>query len=170
MKGASISIAVALALGAALCAAETFSPNQLKARSYADLGPETIDVSGYPAPMREKYAVFSKTCTQCHSLARSINAPFVTRADWKRYVARMHMDTQVKEGTVITSAEAAAIIDFLVYDAKVRKVQGKTAFDAQTAALKAEYKQVKAERLRLQIKSDDKHIQNSAPDTGAEPK
>jgi hypothetical protein len=82
-----------------------------------DKGPKDIDVSEYPKEMQEKYKKFKKTCTKCHGLARSINSDFVLPDEWERYIKRMKR----KPGSGISSKDAKAIYQFLVYDSKVRK-------------------------------------------------
>lgn len=82
-----------------------------------DKGPATIDVSKYPPEMQENYKVFSKKCSQCHTLARPINCDFALEEDWSRYVKRM----MYKPNSGINSADAKKIYEFLVYDSKTRK-------------------------------------------------
>lgn len=109
-----------------------------------DLGPETVDVSGYPKVIQEGYAVFAKKCASCHSLSRAINSSFIELSDlektkavkaqpllgtdpriwkmepdiWRRYVKRM----AYKPGSTIAPSEAMRIYAFLVYDSKARKM------------------------------------------------
>lgn len=153
-------IAAAAALGALAWAGEPYTREQLKARFYYDLGPAEVDVSSYPEEQQANYAVFSRTCSQCHSPARPLNAPIVSRKDWKRYVLRMNLRTQVRPGTKITKEEAREIVDFLVFDSRRRKVEQKAAFDAKTGELKALFEQVKKERGRLQIEQDKKKVRD----------
>ena len=54
----------------------------------ADKGRDNIDVSSFPVEIQERYVVFSKKCSKCHTLARPINTNF-SFAKWKRYVKRM---------------------------------------------------------------------------------
>jgi hypothetical protein len=82
-----------------------------------DKGPATIDISKYPADMQADYKVFSKKCSQCHTLARPINCDFALPDEWERYVKRMMR----KPNSGISSDEAKQIFDFLVYDSKTRK-------------------------------------------------
>ena len=58
---------------------------------YSDLGPESVDVSAYPPERKRDYAVYAQACSRCHTLARSINAPYVSRGWWEFYVARMRV-------------------------------------------------------------------------------
>lgn len=106
---------------------------------YYDLGPETIAIFSYPKRQQDNYAVFAHSCSQCHTLARPINSPFVTRGDWKRYVSAMHAKAKKRGGPSFSPDEAKMIIDFLVYDAKIRKVDQAAAFAAQTKRLKARF-------------------------------
>src|SRR3990172_9822175 len=71
-----------------------FSAEQFEARFYYDLGAAEIDISSYPKKQQDGYAVFARTCSQCHTLARPINAPFAVRKDWERYIQRMHIRTE----------------------------------------------------------------------------
>jgi len=162
--------ALAILIAGTAWAGDKFTDEQLKANFYNDLGPATVDVSSYPKQQQNNYAVFTRTCSQCHTLARPINAPLIKREDWKRYISRMHMKTKVTSGTEITKEEAATIADFLAYDAKIRKVDGKSAFDAQTDGLKKLYKDVSAERSRRQQQQDEKKIKEAPmPGQGVTP-
>jgi len=148
-------------------AKQKYSQEQLGARFYYDLGPAEIDVSSYPTERQAGYLVFKKTCSQCHTLARPINSPIVTSKDWQRYVLRMHVRTQSKPGTVISKEDQKVIVEFLAYDAKRRKIDGKKAFEEQTARLKTLFEDVKAERSKRQVQ--EQKVQESAPYTGAKP-
>src|SRR5687767_3488981 len=53
-----------------------------------DAGPDSIDVSAYPAELQKKYAFLSQ-CGQCHTMARPINSQIWQDDAWKRYVKRM---------------------------------------------------------------------------------
>lgn len=143
-----------------------FSDAQLKARFYYDLGPAEIDVSKYPEAQQDNYQIFRKTCSQCHTLARPINSPLFARKDWQRYLRRMQERTKSRPGTVISDEYAKLIVDFLAYDAQVRKVEHKQDFADLTETLKARFQEVKAERSRQQKKGK---VQESAPYTGIKP-
>ena len=108
-----------------------------------DLGPATLDVSGYPAGLQKTYKGALMKCAKCHSLARPLNSEFLeldtkaidglTKSDpdalkdahvlrsedgiWKRYVKRM----MAKPGCEISTAEGKAIWEFLAHDSKERK-------------------------------------------------
>ncbi len=107
-----------------------------------DLGPTTIDVSGYPKPYQETYKVFRFKCSACHTIARPINSEYleVTEPEmatlkqkmpeafqstalirpgvgiWKRYVKKM----MAKPGCPV-GRDGKRIWEFLVYDSKFRK-------------------------------------------------
>lgn len=133
-----------------------FTPKQLEAQFAFDLGADQIDVSGYPKVQRERYAVFASVCSRCHTLARPINAPLASRADWRRFISRMHVRSRIQSDKTFTREQARAIVDFLAYDASIRKVRGKEAFQAETERLNKLFAEVKAERTRLQIENDQK--------------
>src|SRR6266849_943250 len=63
----------------------TFSDTELSAKYYYDLGPAKIDASNYPQNQQKNYALFAKTCSQCHTLARPINSPRESYVAWKFY-------------------------------------------------------------------------------------
>ena len=99
-----------------------------KARIEAfEKGPATIDISKYPAALKDNYDLFSQKCTQCHKLSRPINSDYCLPSEWSRYVKRMMR----KPGSGISAAEAKQIYEFLAYDSSVRK---KAAVDAKLAA------------------------------------
>ncbi len=75
-----------------------------------DLGPQSIDVSGYPPAQKKNYDVYAAKCSRCHTLARSVNARF-TAQEWKRYMKRMIR----RPNSGINEEQAAAIYDFLKY-------------------------------------------------------
>lgn len=94
-----------------------------------DAGPDTIDVSKYPADMKKKYKTFTELCGRCHPLARAINSDFVLESDWERYIKKMMR----RAGTrIINPDDALAIYEFAVYDSKIRK---KELYDKKLAAL-----------------------------------
>ncbi len=151
-------------------AGDKLTDEQLKAKFYNDLGPSTIDVSAYPKQQQDAYTLFAHTCSQCHALARPINAPLIKREDWKRFISRMHMKTKVTAGTSISKEDAAKIADFLAFDAKIRKVDGKAAFDAQTERLKKLYKDAVEERSSRQKQQDEKRVKEAPmPGQGVTP-
>jgi hypothetical protein len=105
-----------------------------KARIEAfEKGPATIDISKYPAALKDNYDLFSQKCTQCHKLSRPINSDYCLPSEWSRYVKRMMR----KPGSGISSSEAKSIYEFLAYDSSVRK---KAAVDAKLAVATPEDK------------------------------
>lgn len=92
-----------------------------------DKGPAKIDVSKYPAAMQEKYKVFTKKCSSCHTIARPINCDFALDDEWERYIKRMMR----KAGPSLISADdGKQIFEFLSYDSKIRK---KALFDKKSS-------------------------------------
>lgn len=81
----------------------------------ADKGPNFIDVSSYSAEMQESYALFTRKCSRCHTVARPINSTF-TPAEWREYVYKMMR----KPGSGLTPRTSEEIIKFLVYDSERR--------------------------------------------------
>jgi hypothetical protein len=82
-----------------------------------DKGPDRIDISRYPAEMKEDYKVFVRLCSNCHTLARAVNCDFVLEDDWERYIKKM-----MRRGrSIIKPEDAEKIFAFATYDAKARK-------------------------------------------------
>ncbi|MFI5360920.1 MAG: hypothetical protein ACHQ49_03025 [Elusimicrobiota bacterium] len=109
---------------------------------YADLGPDAIDVAGYPAQQRFNYALFERECSRCHTLARAVNSPVESRLYWRFHLARMSLHSRYRRLGPIKAADSRALLDFLEYDAQVRKVRDKKAFDAQTEELKRRFEPI----------------------------
>lgn len=82
----------------------------------ADNGPNFIDVSEYPEEIQTLYAVFTRRCSRCHTIARPINSNFKAE-EWRKYVYKMMR----KPGSGLNPKTAEQIIKFLVYDAQHRK-------------------------------------------------
>jgi hypothetical protein len=82
-----------------------------------DRGPDKIDVSKYPAEMKQRYKIYQDLCARCHTLARAVNCDFVLEDEWERYIKRMMR----RGGRLISPDEAEAIFAFATYDAKMRK-------------------------------------------------
>lgn len=93
------------------------APSDEERLAQFDAGPETIDVSSYPAEMQENYKVFTVRCAKCHSLSRPINSDYALPDEWSRYVKRMMR----KPGSGISPKEGKRIYEFLAYDSSVRK-------------------------------------------------
>jgi hypothetical protein len=114
----SVFATLALLLTAGLGLSQQEDEAAQKARlKKLDSGPKVIDVSKYAADPKEAYALFSKKCSKCHSLARAINTPFVLPSEWERYIKRM----VYKPDSKMTDDDGKAIYRFLVYDSSVRK-------------------------------------------------
>ncbi len=82
----------------------------------ADNGSNFIDVSNYPSEMQERYKLFARKCSRCHTLARPVNSVFLGEA-WRKYVYKM----MKKPGAGLTPKVADEIIEFLIYDSQARK-------------------------------------------------
>lgn len=148
-------------------AASKFTLQQLSARFPADLGAATVDVSAYPPRVKDGYAAFLSVCSQCHTPARALNAPEVSRADWDLHIQRMHGKTLAYGWwTRFAKKDAEKILDFLEYDSKVRKFVDKEGFAAETERLKGLLKEVEAERARLQIEDGRRDAKPGAPYVG----
>lgn len=114
---------------------------------YSDLGPDAIDVSAYPAQQRFNYAIYARTCSSCHTLARSINAPVVGRGWWEFYMLGMRMRSR-NAGRPLSSDAIKTILDFLEYDSRARKVEKARDFDTLTEELKRRFDALVAERMK----------------------
>ena len=135
---------LALAAAAVVFAAE-HSPRE--ALFYSDLGPETIDVSAYPAAQRENYAVYSRACSRCHTLARSINAPYASRGWWEFYMTNMRLRGSIAQKP-FSKEEVKAVLEFLEYDSRLRKVERSAEFEASTRELRRRFDRLVDERMR----------------------
>lgn len=147
-----------------------FTLEQLQARFYSDLGADAVDASAYPEKAREGYPVFVQVCSQCHTLARALNSDETTRSDWEQHVRRMHEKTLVYGWwTDFGKKDAEKILDFLAHDSKVRKLDDKAGFAAETERLKGLLREVEAERSRLQLEEGRRDAKPAAPYVGAKP-
>ena len=106
---------------------------------YSDLGPDTIDVADYPTQQQYNYALFSRQCARCHTLARAINSPVQSRAYWRFHLARMSLHSRVNREGSIPPEKLGFILDFLEYDSNIRKVQHKKEFEELTQELKRRF-------------------------------
>lgn len=113
---------------------------------YSDLGPDTVDVSAYPAERKRDYEVYVRVCSRCHTLARSISAPYVNRGWWEFYIARMRVRAHF-HGDPLTQKDIRAVLDFLEYDSNERKVARAAQFEATKAELKRRFETVLDERM-----------------------
>jgi hypothetical protein len=117
---------------------------------YSDLGPEEVDVSAYPLMQRRNYRVYAAACSRCHSLARSINSPLVSRTWWEFYVMSMRARGSFT-GRPLTKEEVTAVLDFLEYDGQERKAKRSHDFEHVTGELKRRFEALLDERMeRLQ--------------------
>ena len=128
-----------------------FTQEQLAAKFPYDLGRADVDVGAYPPKIREAYKDFMSACGSCHTTARPLNAPYASAHDWERFVHRMHVKIE-NEGAVLDKELGKQIVDFLVYDSKIRKIDGKKEFRAEQEKLKALYAEVAKEQERLVLK------------------
>lgn len=104
-----------------------------------DLGPDRLEYEQllkYPEEQQANYVLFAKRCSKCHTPARPLNSRFASREIWARYVTQMWR----RPGSRITHDEARRIIDFLVYDAAVRKLDRREEFEAHRRRLLEEFK------------------------------
>ena len=177
-KPAALAFLVAAAAAGAACQAARepapppakYTLSQLSARYYMDLGPATVDVSGYPARAQAGYEAFVNVCAQCHTTARALHGPETARAEWERRLHRMHEKTLVYGWwTEFEKSDARKIMDFLEHDAKVRKLGDPAGFAARTAELKALLTEVEAERSRRQLEEGRRDARPAAPYVGAKP-
>lgn len=108
-----------------------------------DMGPDEVDVSEYPKPIREGYKLTRFKCAACHTPARPLNSQFLELSAeeeaqfkkdhpdiykdkrlvhiedkiWNRYVKRM----MAKPGCPVKGDDGKKIWEFLVHDSKARK-------------------------------------------------
>lgn len=109
---------------------------------YADLGPDTIDVAAYPTQQKYNYGLFKDACARCHTLARAVNSPVESRLYWHFHLDRMSLHSRFRHQGPISAADKKAILDFLEYDAQVRKIQDRKHFDEQTEELKRRFEPI----------------------------
>jgi hypothetical protein len=118
--------ALTLAYGRAIAQTQDDRPLDPKVIAW-DKGPDRIDLSKYPAEMKQKYKVYTEVCSRCHTLARAINCDFVLEDEWERYIKKMMR----RSGKMITPDDAQQVFEFVLYDAKLRKRQ---LYDTKMAA------------------------------------
>lgn len=122
-------------------------PATREVRYYSDLGPDAVDVSSYPVQQRYNYSVYARTCSRCHTLARSINAPTASREFWELYMLGMRARGRVGGSPPITRQERQAILDFLEFDSGMRKLEDRADFETLTEELKRRYHQHLEEQM-----------------------
>lgn len=82
-----------------------------------DKGPSDIDVSKYPKDMQATYTnVIKAKCTQCHTLARVLWAPYTDEATWTKIVTKMAN----RPGSQVGTDDVAGIVKFIMYDRSQR--------------------------------------------------
>jgi hypothetical protein len=106
---------------------------------YADLGPDTIDISAYPAQQKYNYGFFRLQCARCHTLARAVNSPVQSRAYWHFHLIRMSLHSRLQNEGPIPPDQVKAMLDFLDHDTRVRKVEDRKRFEARTEELKRRF-------------------------------
>lgn len=106
---------------------------------YSDLGPDEIDVTDYPAQQKYNYELFRRQCSRCHTLARAVNSPVKSRTYWHYHLARMSLRSRLAREGPIPRDQVKPILDFLDYDAGVRKVRDRKRFEAQTEELQRRF-------------------------------
>lgn len=134
-------------------------PKNLDARQkaavyYSDLGPDALDVSGYPAQQRRNYEIYAHACSQCHTLARSINAPTVNRGFWEFYMLSMRFNSFFVPGTEMPKSDRKAILDFLEYDSQRRKIEDRAGFEELQDELKRLFDALLEERMSVLQRQD----------------
>jgi hypothetical protein len=162
------AIVFMLAAGA-LYGAESgpITTKELSARTPADLGPDTVDVSQYPPAQQKNYILFLERCSRCHTAARAINSRIITQEDWQHFVSLMHgrlLSRSMSEPWKLE--EGRAIIDFLAYDSEVRKLGHSKEFQDLQTRLAERFKEVQKEKAR---RSKDQPTKPSAPYIGDKP-
>jgi len=108
-----------------------------------DLGPDSIDVSTYPAVQQANYKLFTAQCSQCHVINRPINTQINDAETWKRYVKRM----MSKPGCAIKDGKK--IYEFLTFDSKLRKIAHKAEWKKHRVDLLTQFKEKFPDRYKL---------------------
>ncbi len=134
----------------------------------ADLGPGTIDVTGYPLVQQENYSLFVEKCSRCHTPARAINAPMVDAATWARFVKRMHGKNQSRSmgGALLSGDEAKRVISFLAFDSRERKIKRADEFQTQQSNLRARFELVSREQTKKKAAEGRALTREAAPYVG----
>jgi hypothetical protein len=126
-----------------------------------------VETSAYPAVQQKQYALFLDRCSRCHTPARAINSPITTREDWRHFVSLMHgrlLSRSMSEPW--TTDEGRAIIDFLAYDSRVRKIERRRDFSSLQVRLAGRFARIQKEKERRAKKQPAKP---SAPYVGGNP-
>lgn len=125
---------------------ETPADRRESALFYSDMGPETVDVSTYPDEHKRGYAVYANVCSRCHTLARSINSPYVGRGWWEFYITSMRVRAKFHDDP-LSAKDVRTILDFLEYDSNRRKVVYAVEFEKTKIELKRRFDLALDERL-----------------------
>ena len=88
------------------------------------------------------YALFEKECARCHTLARAVNSPVQSRLYWRFHLVRMSLHSRLRHEGPISPQDMKAILDFLEYDAQIRKMKDKKKFDEQTEELQRRFEPI----------------------------
>ncbi len=146
-----ISLAACLLFLGALGRGGEKAPKRKSLLFPSDLGPETVDVSGYPPRLRKIYREVMPKCMSCHTLARVFNAPLAELSGkeeakareehpglfdpeilrcgpeaWKIYIKRMFMRPPCCGSCgVWTQGDIRQVHEFLSHDSRVRKTGAK---------------------------------------------
>lgn len=124
-------------------------PEKLKVAAYpADLGPDAVDVSRYPARVQADYQIYARVCSKCHTLARANYAPASQRAFWRLYLTKMRTRAAWK-GSRLSRDEVRAILDFLDYDSRLRKRERRQEFEQTIEELERRFNAEMSRRLNL---------------------
>ena len=151
----ALCVAILAAGGAAVKAAKTaaeLEKEKALANPFAnDLGPDHIDVSGYPKQYQEGYKLLTQRCSRCHTPSRPLNSQFVESEGkdmaareksleaWKKSDPDIFKDKNVwqpesgiwqryvkrmmsKPGCEMSKDDAKKIWEFVAYDSRLRKL------------------------------------------------
>ena len=144
---------------------QQLSPNAQAAKFYYDLGPSTVDVSGYPAKIKDSYKTFLAACSSCHTPARPLNSPLASAADWKRYIKKMHVKAAAR-GIRLDREQQIAVLDFLTYDSKKRKIDRREKFLKEQENLKKLYARVSEEQKKMILEETNNLAVKETPYVG----
>ncbi len=163
-RGRFSVIALMILSAGPVLAGEARKEDKGKKAYAADKGPGKVDVSDYSAKMQKYYKIYSKRCSKCHPLARSINTRMAPDA-WKRYVRRMAN----REGSGIPPKDARRIYFYLKYregklaaegakrkaEAAERKSEDKSSEEEPSEKESSDEKSEEADKVEAQFKSGD---------------
>jgi hypothetical protein len=150
-------IIAALAFSTHSAESTSLSSREILARYPYDLGPTTIDTSTYSKRQQKNYATFLRACGQCHTPARAINAPIMSAKGWRYYVFKMRLGSAISPAQ-INKKEAEAVVSFLTYDAKKRKIDNPT-FQKADRRRRVRFNTVFNEKMR-RLQKNNPHIRH----------